>query len=76
MNEKPLLIDTKGKTLETNEKRKQRKLEMKARSEEFVKAVKYQEEKFNCLILSYHQLTGDRISSGWLGQALPVKEEK
>ena len=48
------------------------KQDAEIRLAKFVKAVKYQEKKFNCTITPYHTFTGDFVSSGWLGQALKV----
>jgi len=52
------------------------KKERQARAEKLKKAVQYQEKKFNGVILPVYSFIGDNIRSGWIAEALPVKEEK
>ncbi|HEA19632.1 hypothetical protein LCGC14_1125830 [marine sediment metagenome] len=50
--------------------------ERQDRANNFKKAVEYQEKKFNCVIIPVHTFVGGNMQSGWLGEALPVKEKK
>jgi hypothetical protein len=50
--------------------------EMQVRAEKFMKAVKYQEKKFNCIITPCHAFVGNNMRAWIEYQALPVKEGK
>ena len=50
--------------------------ESKKRAAQCKKAIEYNQDKFNCRIVPYHQMVAGAIQSGWFVEALPVKEEK
>ncbi len=69
--------ETVAKKLKSEDFRKlEEQKERQDRANKFKKAVEYQEKKFNCVIIAVHTFAGGSMQSGWIAEALPVKEEK
>ncbi len=50
--------------------------EAKKRTKDCKEAIQYNQKKFNCRVVPYHQMVAGQVSSGWFVEALLVKEKK